>query len=124
MCVPRLSGETTSLSAGFRGVKARPALTALPRPAWIRGLDPSRFVGLRRAICGGRCLRESREPALDVFLLLGARNGQILPQLVLSLIDSAAPQQYLCEKQSGIRELVLGLTQHFHGFERVALLGC
>src|SRR5258708_33352036 len=89
-----------------------------PNPA----RSASRPAVLRHAVCGGRRLRESREPAFYVLLLLCARRGQIVSQLVFSLIDSTATKQYLGEEQSRIRKLTLRLTQHLHGFKRVAFL--
>src|SRR6266567_2353491 len=71
---------------------------------------------------GGRFLRESREPALHVLFLLDTRHFQIVAQLVFSFIYSTTPKQDLGEEQPGIGELKLSLTQHFHGFERVAFL--
>src|SRR5260221_6154298 len=62
----------------------------------------SRRIGLRRAVCGGRFLRESREPALDVLFFFGAGHAQILAQLVFSLIYSTASYQNLGEEQPGI----------------------
>src|SRR5258708_910198 len=76
----------------------------------------------RRTVAGGRCLRESRSPALYVLLLLCSGRCQIVAQLVFSLIHSATPQQDLSQEQSRIRKLAFRLTQHFHGFNRVAFL--
>jgi hypothetical protein len=47
----------------------------------------------RRAVCGGCFLCESPEPALHVLLLLCPGHGQIVAQLVLSLIYGSSPNQ-------------------------------
>src|SRR5882762_3589756 len=64
------------------------ALAAAPDsefPASNAGGYMSTRIGLRSAVCGARFLRESREPALHVLLLLGTGHGQIVTQLVFSL---------------------------------------
>src|SRR5713226_4359701 len=108
-------------AAGF--TPKNPAATSNSDSAtWNAGGCTSGRAAVRRVVCGGRCLPESREPALYVLLLLCAGHGQIVAQLVFSLIHSATPEQDLRQEQPGIWKLVLRLSQQFYGLKGVAFL--